>query len=327
MFTNILNQFTSILNQMIFLFAFIIIGFILSKWKFLPDNSATVLSKLENFVFVPALVLGTFIKNCNLSVLSSMWKLLLLGFALVALFIAVSLLLAKICFKEKYLQKIATYGLAFSNFGFMGNAVMSAVFPEIFFEYTIFTLPFWFMIYLWGAPVLLISGSSEGEKVPLKQRLKSFLNPMLLAMFIGLIIGLTGLGPHIPDAIVSVIDVSGACMSPLAMLLTGLTIGKTDVLALLKKWRIYLTSAIKLLAYPLLFLGIALLLPQNTFFTATFFKCAMCVSAMPMGLNTIVIPAAYGKDTSDAAGLALVSHLLSVGTIPLAFFMLQSFIL
>lgn len=320
-------MFASILNQMIFLFAFIIIGFILSKWKFLPDNSATVLSKLENFVLVPALVLGTFIKNCNLSVLSSMWKILLLGFALVALFIAVSLLLAKVCFKEKYLQKIATYGLAFSNFGFMGNAVMSAVFPEIFFEYTIFTLPFWFMIYLWGAPVLLIAGSSEGEKVPLKQRLKSFLNPMLIAMFIGLIIGLTGLGPHIPDAIVDVIDVSGSCMSPLAMLLTGLTIGKIDVLALLKKWRIYLTSAIKLLVYPLLFLGIALLLPQNTFFTSTFFKCAMCVAAMPMGLNTIVIPAAYGKDTSDAAGLALVSHLLSVGTIPLAFFMLQSFIL
>ena len=320
-------MFASILNQMIFLFTFIIIGFILSKWKFLPDNSATVLSKLENFVLVPALVLGTFIKNCNLSVLSSMWKILLLGFALVALFIAVSLLLAKVCFKEKYLQKIATYGLAFSNFGFMGNAVMSAVFPEIFFEYTIFTLPFWFMIYLWGAPVLLIAGSSEGEKVPLKQRLKSFLNPMLIAMFIGLIIGLTGLGPHIPDAIVDVIDVSGSCMSPLAMLLTGLTIGKIDVLALLKKWRIYLTSAIKLLVYPLLFLGIALLLPQNTFFTATFFKCAMCVAAMPMGLNTIVIPAAYGKDTSDAAGLALVSHLLSVGTIPLAFFMLQSFIL
>ena len=217
-------MFASILNQMIFLFAFIIIGFILSKWKFLPDNSATVLSKLENFVLVPALVLGTFIKNCNLSVLSSMWKILLLGFALVALFIAVSLLLAKVCFKEKYLQKIATYGLAFSNFGFMGNAVMSAVFPEIFFEYTIFTLPFWFMIYLWGAPVLLIAGSSEGEKVPLKQRLKSFLNPMLIAMFIGLIIGLTGLGPHIPDAIVDVIDVSGSCMSPLAMLLTGLTI-------------------------------------------------------------------------------------------------------
>ena len=98
-------MFASILNQMIFMFAFIIIGFILSKWKFLPDNSATVLSKLENFVLVPALVLGTFIKNCNLSVLSSMWKILLLGFALVALFIAVSLLLAKVCFKEKYLQK------------------------------------------------------------------------------------------------------------------------------------------------------------------------------------------------------------------------------
>ncbi|MBQ8374836.1 MAG: AEC family transporter [Clostridia bacterium] len=322
-----MDIFGSILNQMIFLFAFIAIGFILSKWKFVPDNAAKTISKLENIIFVPALVMSTFIENCTIEVLSSAWKLLVLGFAMVFLLIPISFLLAKFCFKENYLQKIATYGLAFSNFGFMGNAIMKAVFPEIFFEYTVFTLPFWFMIYLWGAPVLLISGSNSGEKVKFSQRIKSFLNPMMIAMFIGLILGLTGLGKVLPTGILSVIEVSGECMSPLAMLLTGITIGQCDVLALLKKWRIYLTTAIKLVVYPLIFLFILFLLPQNDFFTATFFKCAACVAAMPMGLNTIVIPAAYGKDTSDAAGLALISHLFSVGTIPLTFLILQTWIL
>ena len=136
-------MFQSILNQMIFLFALIVIGFILSKWRFVPDNTSQALSKLENILFVPALVMGTFIDNFTPAVLSSMWKILVLGFATVFFFIFLSLFVAKICYKEKYLQKIATYGLAFSNFGFMGNAIMSAVFPEIFFEYTIFVLPFW----------------------------------------------------------------------------------------------------------------------------------------------------------------------------------------
>ena len=40
---------------------------------------------------------------------------------------------------------------------------------------------------------------------------------------------------------------------------------------------------------------------------------------MPLGLNTVVVPAAYGKDTSVPAGMALVSHALSVVTIPLVF--------
>ena len=44
---------------------------------------------------------------------------------------------------------------------------------------------------------------------------------------------------------------------------------------------------------------------------------------MPLGLNTLVIPAAYGKDTSAAAGMALVSHLLSCITIPLVFLLME----
>lgn len=321
-----MELFEPIFNQMIFLFAFIAIGFILSKWNFVPDTTAKVISKLENIIFVPALVMYTFINNCTVEVLTSVWKLLLVAFVCVFVLIGISLAVAKVCFKEAYLQKIATYGLAFSNFGFMGNAIMNAVFPEIFFEYTVFTLPFWFMIYLWGAPVLLIADHS-GEKVKFKDRIKSFCNPMLIGMFIGLLLGLTGLGLKLPSGILSVIKVSGDCMSPLAMLLTGITIGKTEVLSLLKRWRLYLTSAFKLLFYPLIMLAILFLLPQNTFFTVTFFKCAMCVAAMPMGLNTIVIPAAYGRDTSDAAGLALISHVFSVGTIPLMFLLLDLLIL
>ena len=136
-------MFIPILNQMIFLFAFIVIGFIFTKCKLFPDNAAKTISKLENMLFVPCLVMYTFIQSCNLETLSSVWKLLLLAFVMVLLLIPISILVARLCFKENYLRKIATYGLSFSNFGFMGNAIMNSVFPEIFFEYTIFTLPFW----------------------------------------------------------------------------------------------------------------------------------------------------------------------------------------
>lgn len=56
-------MFMPIFNQMLFLFAFIAIGFILSKGKFVPDNSEKVLSRLENYIFMPALVMGTFIEK------------------------------------------------------------------------------------------------------------------------------------------------------------------------------------------------------------------------------------------------------------------------
>ncbi|MBQ7369203.1 MAG: AEC family transporter [Clostridia bacterium] len=323
-----MELFEPIFNQMLFLFAFIVLGFVFAKWKFVPDESSRVLSKLENLLFIPALVMGTFIKYCNVETLASVWRLLLMSAVMLAVLIPLSVLAAKLCFKEKFLQNIATYGLAFSNFGYMGNAIVSVVFPELFFEYLIFTLPLWFMIYLWGAPVLLILGSSDGEqKQTLGDRLKAFLNPMFICMFIGLLLGLTGWNAFLPVSIVNVIDVAGNCMSPVAMLLTGMVIGKCDVLALLKKWRIYVISAIKLFAYPLLYVLVFAFIPQSAFVSKTFLICGMCFACMPMGLNAIVVPAAYGKDTSDAAGMALVSHLLSVLSIPLLFMLFNAVVL
>ena len=55
------------------------------------------------------------------------------------------------------------------------------------------------------------------------------------------------------------------------------------------------------------------------FLTQTAYICGLCSLAMPLGLNTIVIPSAYGKDTSVAAGMAVISHLLAVVTIPVIF--------
>ena len=308
---------------MIFLFAFIVIGYILLKGKFIPENSATVLSKLENILFVPALVMGTFIDHCTPETLKTAWRLLLFAVILIVILIVASLLCIKFCFKEEFLRKIGAYGLAFSNFGYMGNAIILAVFPEIFFEYLIFTLPLWFLAYGWGVPVLLIS--STGGKQSLKDKIKSFANPMMIGMLIGMVIGLTGL--KLPTAVSSVIDAAGSCMSPIAMLLTGITVAKVNLLSLLTKWRIYLLGALKLVVYPLVYIFICFLLPQNAFFTTTVLICGMSVTAMPTGLSNIIVPAGYGKDTTDAAGMALITHALSVITIPLMFMLFEAVIL
>ena len=313
----------SLFNQMIFLFIFIVIGFILAKGNFVSESAANVISKLENTVFIPGLILSTFIQSCSAAKLISAWDILLSGLVTVIVLVPVSLLVAKFCSKDICLRNIIVYGLVFPNFGYMGNAIISAVFPDSFFEYTVFTMAFWPLIYLWGVPALLIPGEA-GEHPSLSSRLKSFLNPMMIAMVLGLVLGLTGWGMKLPTSVLSVINVSGNCMSPLAMILTGITMGRSDVLGILKKWRIYMVCAIRLLAYPLVTFGILIALKELGFFIPMVFRCAVCMAALPMGLNGIVIPTAYGKDTSDAAGMVLVSHLLSIITIPLIFMLVET---
>ena len=43
---------------------------------------------------------------------------------------------------------------------------------------------------------------------------------------------------------------------------------------------------------------------------------AMIFSSMPLGLNTIVYPAAYGIDETPGAAMAIISNLIGLVTVP-----------
>lgn len=303
-----MTVFIATLEQTGFLFLFILMGYLLARKKLIPDNSQAVLSKLENYVFIPALVLGTFIGNFTPEKITVAAELLLGSMGLGLIAIVLSLLCVRFCSRDPYERSIYTYGLCFSNFGFMGNAVVSALFPDIFMEYLIFTLPLWSLIYLWGVPVLLLGDS--GSKPTLAQRLKNFVNPMFVCTLLGMLIGILGI--PVPEFIGSAVSAAGSCMSPIAMLLTGMTIARFDLKAVLGIKSVYLVTALRLLVYPLVFIGVMLLVPMEPVFAT----CALCSLAMPLGLNTIIIPSALGKDTKVASGMALVSHVLSCVTIP-----------
>ena len=106
-------------------------------------------------------------------------------------------------------------------------------------------------------------------------------------------------------------------MSPLAMLITGMVIAKADMKAVLKSKDVYIATVLRLLVFPLLFIGLYFLIGIKL--PTAYLVSAVCSLSMPLGLNTIVIPSAYGKDTTVPSGMALVSHVLSILTIPFIF--------
>ena len=126
--------FLSTLNQMGFLMLLIVVGYILVRFNLVEAGGTKILSKLENYLFIPALVLSTFISNFTVKSFKTAWKYLLCGTVVVLITAVLAVFLAKLFSKDKYLRNIYTYGLAFANFGFMGNAVVAALFPNVFME-------------------------------------------------------------------------------------------------------------------------------------------------------------------------------------------------
>ena len=301
-----MGTFITTLSQIAYLFLLIGVGYAIMKICKLPPNATNIVSKLVTTALMPSLILSNFMENFTFNRLKSSWQFALGGIILTAFSLGFAWLISGLTGKNSYLRRIHIYSLGFSNFGFMGTAVVSTLMPELFMSYLIMCTPIWIVNYSWAVPGLLMPNEKGRGFRP-----KNLLNPLFIAMIIGIVIGLSGI--PMPPFINTAISSLGKCMSPATMLLTGMCVAKIDIKRVLKIKSIYVLSFMRLLLMPLIFLGFLLIYKINYGVAL----CATCVLAMPLGLNSVVIPESHGCDTSEASGMAIVSHLSSALTIPL----------
>lgn len=296
---------------MLVMFLCMIVGFLSNKLKLAPDNTATVLSKLENYFFVPALIINTFMKYCTVSSVTEQYKLILYCLAALVIALAVALPLSKVFSGgDSYKRNIYKYALAFGNFSFMGNAIVPAIMGDsMLYNYMLYILPLNVAVYTWGVIILI----PKGEKT--QNPLKNLLNPIFISILIGAALGLSGAAESVPAFICRTISSLSSCMGPLAMVLTGFVIGSYDIGGLLKNKKVYMATFLRLIVLPSAFIILLKLLgaDKNTLFLTLF------AYGTPLGLNTVVFPAAYGGDTSTGASMAMISHTLCIITIPVMY--------
>ena len=303
-----MQVFSATLNQMFVLFTFMALGYFLNWKGILPLNTSIAVSRLETNVLVPCLVFNTFYKYCTIDNMKEKWLYIVYGTAIMLVSIVLGVVLSRVFAKDDYLRKIYTYSFAVANFSFMGNAVVLGIFGEdVLFDYMIFTLPLCLYVYSFGTASLIPKEKDKGFSF------KVFLNPICVSMLLGALAGLSGI--PLPKFLVTSIAQAGACMSPLAMILTGFVVANYSFKTLASKGRIYVASILRLIVIPLAFVLVLKLLNTDS----TIIMLTLCATAMPLGLNTVVFPAAYGGDTTPGASMALISHIMSIITIPIMF--------
>ncbi len=307
-----MNYFSASLNQTVILFLFIIVGYILKKTGIMSKEASGILSKLETHIFLPAMVIKTFMEKFTVQNLSSKYSIIIYSAILLTLSVIIGFLLSRIFSKDGYERKIYMYSLSIANFSYVGTAVVAGAFgQDMLFNYMLFCIPIYLYIYSYGVAAL---------KPDSKVTVKSFLNPVFFSMIAGALLGITGIGTKMPSFLTTAIAQASGCMSPIAMLLTGIVIGGYKIPKLLSNKKVYICSVIRLIAIPSLFVGILMLLKLfNLPELDTMIILTISGYAMPLGLNTVVYPASYEKDTSIGASMALISQTLSVITIPLMF--------
>ena len=298
-------------GQILYLVVLIALGYFLLKIKAVPENTSSVLSVLERNLLLPAMIMNALMQNFTVERLRDSGKYFLAALVMFAVVIPVVKIGMHFAMKDSYERNICIYGLVISNSGYMGNAVVSQMFPAIFPEFIVYAMAAYILNYVWGVPTLLIP--HDAQEAGWKAKLRRLNNPIFYAMIAGIIIGLSKI--PIPSFVATAISSLGSCMSPIAMLLTGMAVARIDLKAAMRKKSIYIVSVIRLLGLPL----IALIIVCRLSIPYTMAICILAYISMPLGLNSVVISGSYGKDTSYAASMVMLSHLLSVVTIPLIF--------
>ncbi|MBO5408335.1 MAG: AEC family transporter [Clostridia bacterium] len=308
------------LKQMLTMFTLILVGYVLRKKTDLAPNADKVIAKLETFVFGPALLLHVQSSQCTIEAFQKDYVLLLYGLCIAVCAILLSYPLsglfvpkAKGDAQKEYSRNIYKYALTFGNYGFMGMFIIKSVFgEEMLYKHTLFTSLIEMVCLVWGMYVLV----PKDQNASFFQNLKNaLLKPQIIALFSGIILGLTGLAKLIPGFVSSALKSAGDVYGPLAMILAGVIIAGYDVKQVFANAKIYLLSLFRLILLPALILFVLDLLhtPKEIMTLALF------TFATPIGLNTIVFPTAFGGDPKNGASMVMVSSTLSMITLPVMY--------
>lgn len=307
------------LRQMLLMFTLILTGFVLRKKHILPENSDKTMAKLETYIFVPALSLFTQMSKCTVKTFAENSVLILYGTVIVLGAILLSYPLSRLFIRNSadpdasYQRNIYKYALTFANYGFMGNFIILGVWGnDFYYKYSLFVLGVGILCSSWGLYILIPKDKSAGLVANLK---KGFLTPPMIALVAGIAFGLLDLAKYVPDFLLSAFDSAGKCQGPVAMVLAGFVIGGYNFKEILLNKKVYTATFLRLVAIP----AVIMILLKAVGTSEEIMTLALIAFATPLGLNTIVYPAAYGGDTKTGASMTMISHTLSVATIPLMY--------
>ncbi len=298
------------LGQICVMFSFIIIGYFLSRKKVVTD--AKPFSTALMWVFLPAVVFDVFYKNFTVSNLSKALPYFIAGLVVLGVcLLAFTPILKR--YKDRVTRNTYLYSMAISNLAYMGFPLISAVFPELYLFFVVFTIGLHLYIFTFATHMF----SPEAKKFSLK----GLLSPIMIAMFLGLICGPTFdvAEVQLPEFVEKIISSAAACMSPIAMLITGMTLAKSPLPKLLKKKEVYVFTALRLLVIPAVLGGLAYLCYLWLGLPIGVVKIIIIYCALPMGLNPVVFTEANGGDGTLGAQCGFVSHVFCLATLPLVF--------
>lgn len=296
------QNFIVVFLQVMTLFAMMAVGFALEKLKMISRAGTGEMSAVLLYVVNPCIVINAFQMDKDPQTIQ------ILGIGCASL-TACYLAYVALCYLFFRKEPISTqaplrYGCIYGNVAFIGLPLVRAVIGEegVFFAVLITIVG---GIFCWTHGVLLMGGK---EHVSLKQAL---INPGTVSMAAALLFYFLQI--RLSGPVYTAMGFICELNTPLAMIVIGAQLARSDLLSALRGRTLYVASVVKLLIVPAITAVILWPFRENQ----VFYLSMIILAGAPAGGYTSMFAQMFGRDEQTGAQLISLSTLLSAVTLPM----------
>ena len=297
-----------IFSKVFVIFLLIFVGYALTRSGLVTEKGQKEMTNVLLYAFLPCALIRAFQVPFEREVFfDGVLIFILMGIAYLLTTIA-SVFIAKFVTKDKSKQAILVLGMVLPNVGFMGYPLIESLIGSEYIFYAVMA-NISFEIISWSIMVTIITKSvGTSSDMSVIKRLSTM--PPIIAIGIGLI---TYFLPFtIPDPFMSTIHLLGNAMTPVAMLIVGMSLSKADLKKVLLQKELYIVSFVRLIVYPMTFLAVF----KSIGISGVLYSIPIILISMPSAGYTNIIAQKFGADATFASEIVTLCNLISLITIP-----------
>lgn len=290
-------------RQVMELFCMILAGCICSKTGAIKVEAKKGFSDLLLYLVVPAMVVHSYMTEFDEKILANL--ILTLIWSTIALVIGIVVAMVATAKMKGSDKPIICFAGMFSNAAYMGFPLIQALFGAEGLMYaSVFVTVF--NILLWTVGYSVVTKTTD-----LKAILKTIgTSPVILSVILGLILYLGQI--PVPEVIAEPVRLIGNINTPLAMIITGMIIGTSDLKKMVGNPMIWYVTLIRMVLVPAICFVVFRVIGAGSMVA----EVVLLLEACPCAAITSVFAVQYGYHEDLAAGTVVVSTLLSIVTLP-----------
>jgi predicted permease len=293
----------TILRQTLIMLILMLVGALSCKTGIISQAANKELSKFVLQVVNPVVIFMSYQTELRPELVRN----LLITFGLSAAAIGIMALVTYLLIRPKPERKteIERFSSIYSNCGFMGIPLVNALFgmEGVFYLTAFITV---FNLAAWTHGVILITGEKDVKSV-----LKVLRSPTMIAIGLGLLAFFLKL--RLPEIPAKALGYISDLNTPLAMVVSGVTISETSLLSIVKRSGVYRVCFLKLILLPFILSVILSFVPVGEQVRLT----VLVAAAAPPAAMCTLLCIRSGKDSVYSSEIFTAGTILSVITLPI----------